>query len=238
MMRKGTIFYTDNELDGTRISRLSQESIAASGLPVVSCSLKPIDFGRNIVLEGLERGYYAMVLQIVAALEASDCEQVFFAEHDVLYSPTHWDLNIERQDIFYYNVNNWRWPYGEDWAITYSGLTSLSMMTCSRDLALNHYRKRRDHIDRFCLFEDRSREPKWGRRLGYEPGTKRRRRGGFSDDEHIKVRSEFPNIDIRHSRTFSAPKVRLEDFKHKPEDFVQAPIDEIPGWDLRELFGL
>lgn len=88
------------------------------------------------------------------------------------------------------------------------------------------------------LDKERSREPRWARRFGYEPGTKKKRNGGFTDEEHIKRRSEFPNVDIRHNRTFSRPKIRLDEFKHKPNTWYEAKMDEIPGWNLKELFNL
>ena len=60
----------------------------------------------------------------------------------------------------------------------------------------------------------------------------------MSDEEHIKVRSELPNIDIRHGRTFSRPKVTLAEFRHPPGDWFQAGMDDIPGWDLKLMFNL
>jgi len=66
-----------------------------------------------------------------------------------------------------------------------------------------------------------------GKEVGYEPGYKKRRRGGITDEDHIKRRSEFPNIDIRHPGTFSAPKITLESFKHKPENWDEKPIEEM-----------
>ncbi|MBU2051242.1 MAG: glycosyltransferase, partial [Gammaproteobacteria bacterium] len=51
---KGIVYYTDNRLD-PEIMAACQRQISKSGLPIVSVSLKPIDFGENIVLD-LERG--------------------------------------------------------------------------------------------------------------------------------------------------------------------------------------
>ena len=55
-MTKGIIYYTDNKLKEPLFS-LVQKYISASELPIVSCSLKPINFGKNIVLENRERSY-------------------------------------------------------------------------------------------------------------------------------------------------------------------------------------
>lgn len=241
-MNGGIVYYTDCRLENSRyepILRLSRETIAASSLPVSSCSLnKPIDFGSNVVLLGRERGYDTMVEQILMALENSKADYVFFCEHDVLYHRSWFDFVPPEPGLFYYNVNNWRWLWPEDRLITYGTLLSLSQMCCNRELAVSHFRQRLERINEFVLYEVKSREPKWARRLGYEPGTKPRRRGGLTDEEHAKVRSEFPNIDIRHKRTFSSPKVTLDSFRHPPDDWTEASISEIPGWNLKGLVEL
>lgn len=233
----GIIYYTDNRLKGSIFS-LVQKYIAASGLPIVSCSLRPINFGKNIVLEGREHSYPTMALQILTALENLDTDYVFFCEHDVLYHPSHFDFIPERDDIYYYNVNNFRWWYGSPTAISYDELTSLSSLCCNRKLAIEHYKYRLKVIKETGLDKMRSREPRWARRFGYEPGTKKRRNGGITNEDHIKRKSEFPNIDIRHTGTFSAPKITLESFKHKPTNWREANISEIPGWNLKAMFNL
>lgn len=233
----GIIYYTDNRLEGT-IFELSQRSILNAKLPIVSCSLRPIYFGKNIVLPGRERSYPTMCEQIFTALKASQATYVFFCEHDVLYHPSHFNFIPERDDVYYYNINNWRWDYPKDRLIHYDGLTSLSMLCCNRELAVGHYAHRLRLIEEQGLDKIRSREPRWARQFGYEPGTKPRRRGGVTDEEHIKRRSEYPNIDIRHRRTFSQPKTTLDSFKHPPPDWAETTMDQIPGWNLRELFQL
>jgi hypothetical protein len=236
-MDKGIIYYTDNNISGP-IFEKSQETILASGLPIVSCSLKPIDFGSNIFLGGYERSYPTKCLQILTALKASRATYVFFCEHDVLYHPSHFDFYPYKDDVYFYNVNNWRWWFKSDSAISYDGLTSLSMMCCNRELAIKHYEYRLNLIEEQGLDKIRSREPRWARRFGYEPGTKPKRRGGVTDETHIKWRSEYPNVDIRHSKTFSAPKITLKSFKHPPENWKERVIEDIEGWNLREVFGL
>ena len=236
-MTKNIIYYTDCRI-GPPIIPACQKQLLKANLPIVSVSLKPIDFGQNIVLEGLNRSYPTMALQILTALEASKADFVFFCEHDVLYHPSHFDFTPERDDIYYYNINNWRWLFGRETAITYDGLTSLSGLCCNRELAVKHYKYRLKMIEEGRLDKTRSREPRWARLFGYEPGTKKRRRGGITDEEHIKRRSEYPNVDIRHKWTFSSPKVHLHNFKHAPVNWQEVQIGEIPGWDLKKIFDL
>lgn len=236
----GAIFYTDFHCD-PKIMRICQEQIRRGfDGDIVSVSLnKPLDFGRNLVHEDpLGRSYPAMVRQIIMGLEALTTDYVYFLEHDVCYHPSHFDFIPPTDDVFYYNVHNWRWLYPQDYLITYNELTSLSGMCCSRELALRHYQLRWKRIDEFELYAIRSREPKWARKLGYEPGTKPRRRGGITDEGHVKWKSTLPNIDIRHGKTFSAPKVLQEHFKKAPTDWRSAGMGEIPGWDLKAMFNL
>jgi hypothetical protein len=176
-----------------------------------------------------------MVKQIVTALTALDTDIVFFLEHDILYHPTHFDFTPPREDVYYYNINNWRWGIKEDFAITYDGLHSLSMLCCYRKTALDHYTGRLKYIENRGLEKEKGHEPLWVRVLGYEPGTKPRRKGGFSDEMFEVWRSELPNIDIRHRYTFSPPKYRLEDFRHPPTNWRQEKIENVPGWNLGEL---
>lgn len=235
-MNRGIIYYTDNRL-GEPIFSLVQKQILNSGLPIVSVSLKPIDFGKNIVLN-LPPGFLTMIKQIVTALEASNSRYVFFCEHDCLYPTSHFDFTPKRDDIFYYNANVWRWNYPKNRAVTYDRLISLSCLCVNRKFALDHYRMRLKKIKDLKYDADIRREPAWARRWGYEPGTKRTGRGGFSDDTFETWRSREPIIDIRHGKTFSQSKVTLDSFIHKPVNFREITLDKIPGWNLNKLFRL
>src|SRR3990167_8899734 len=100
---KNIIYYTDNRL-AEPIYLLVQHFLLESGLPIISASLKSINFGENVVIEG-ERSYPTMVAQIISCLERSTAKYVFFAEHDCLYSKSHFDFIPPKDDIFYYNEN-------------------------------------------------------------------------------------------------------------------------------------
>jgi len=234
---KGIIFYTDSRIKEP-VKSVVMDLIKKAELPIVSCSLSPLDFGKNVVLENEVRSYPTMVRQILMALENLDTKYVFYCEHDVLYPKEHFDFTPTKDDVFYYNINAWRWWIVGGWAITYDELHSLSGMCCNREFALEHYRMRMKKIEEWGLDKLRSREPRQGQKWGYEPGSKPKRRGGFSDDVMETWKSEKPIVDIRHTRTFSAPKICLEDFKHKPTNWRQISYKDIPDWNLDELFQL
>ena len=236
-LTKGCIWYSDLRPKKFILKKCQDVLRENCPYPIVSVSLNlPIDFGtKNLVLENRERSLPTMLDQIVMGLEALDTDIVFFLEHDVMYHPSHFDFTPPTDYIFYYNINNYRWAVKEDFAVTYGGLHSLSALCCYRKLALEHFKKRVAYIKEKGWDIDRAREPRWGRTLGYEPGTKPRRRGGFSDDTFEVWKSEVPNLDIRHRHCFSSPKTHKEDFKHVPEDFKQVSLEEVPYWNLKAL---
>ena len=227
---RGIIYYTPNNVAEPLFTAV-QTQILKAGLPIVSVSLKPIRFGKNIVLD-LEPGVVTMTKQILTALEKSESKYVFFCEHDVLYHPSHFDFTPPTDDTYYFNENVWRWDFPKDRLIGYDGLKSLSGMCCNRELAVNHYRRKME-----LIIEKRwenGRDPYWARRIGYEPG-KPKRRGGFLDEKKDTWKSEYPLIDIRHTGTITKPKVNLDSFKRQPTGWKEIKISDIEGWEFKNL---
>ncbi len=239
-MTKGCIYYTDNRVVEPIFSKV-QEILTKIGkeknLPITCVSLASTDFGdTRIVVKNRQRSYPTYIFQIMTALENAQEDYVFFCENDVLYHPTHFDFTPPKDDVFYYNDNVWRWKLWDFKLIRYDKMRPLSCLCCNRLFALDHYKKRWKAVHDLGLDHFRSREPRQGRIWGYEPGTKARRRGGFSNDVCEMFSSELPNIDIRHRRTFSSIKCDLSDFKNQPENWREIRYDQIPGWDLRKVF--
>lgn len=210
-MIKGVIHYSDGRIEDP-IRAMVQESIEDSGLQIVSSYLTP----------GEERCYPQMVRQIIECLTRSEAQAVFFCEHDVIYSKSHFEFWPERDDLFYYNRNVWRWDYPENRYITYDRMISLSALCVNRLFALDHFTRRLAAIVEGGNDTAQKGEPDWVRKMGYEPGTKKIKRGGFSDDDFETWASERPLIDIRHDKTFSPRKVQLADFTHPPVNWREA----------------
>jgi len=239
MERIGAIYYTDSLMEASPIIKICREQIKKvfKG-ELVSVSLKPLDFGQNIALEGKTRSYPTMVLQIITALEASTADYVYFLEHDVIYSASHFLFTPSQKNIFYYNENILRWRFGSNVAITYDRMLPLSCLCVNRLFALEHYRMRQKKIVEMGWDKDTKGDPIWMRKMGFEPGTKKKKRGGLTDDDFETWRSESPVIDIRHSGAFSPPKCTLESFKHLPTGWKERKIEEIEEWDLKKLFNI
>jgi len=233
---KSIIYYTDCRIRDPIKSKV-REQILKSGLPVYTTSPKPIGFGMNTVVEG-QWGAFAMLQQIFVALSQADSKYVFFCEHDVLYPPSHFDFTPPRDDIYYYNDHVWRWNYPLDRLITYDRLISLSSLCANRRLLLYQYIQRMQLVIGNGWYKDTKRDPIWARRMGFEPGTKKKSRGGYFDDDFDTWKSEEPIIDIRHGLTYSRQKVELREFKHAPTNWRETTMDKIPYWNLKEMFHL
>lgn len=223
---RGIVYYTHNCLWKGMMEAV-QEQLLKVGLPIVNVSLTPMDFGTNIVLDA-KPGVITMFKQILAGLEASDADAIFLCEHDVLYHRSHFDFVPSDPSVYYFNTNVWRWKYPRDHFITYDHLISLSGLCANRSLLLNHYYKRLELIEKRGWKEGR--DPNWARKIGYEPG-KLRRRGGFMDEATAEWHSDYPNIDIRHRRTITPPKVTLESFRHLPTGWRETTAEHIEGWE-------
>jgi hypothetical protein len=215
---KGLLYYTDNRLDGDIMAACQRQvEIARDGHDLVSVSLRPMLFGRNVTLDG-ERGPLMMFRQILVALEALDTDVVFFVEHDVLYHPSHFDFNPPRRDLFYYNNNVWKVDAENGQALFhYSNHTS--QLCAYRELLLEHYRKRVELVE----------ANGYSRRMGYEPGT--HGRADRVDDYKCDTwMSEGPNIDLRHEHNLTPSRWRKDQFRNQRYTRGWTEADEVPGW--------
>jgi len=220
----GCIYYTDNQLDET-IMKVCQKQLlkAVNGKKIVSISLKPLDFGQNIVLP-LERGYLTMFKQILAGLEALDTDIVYFCEHDVLYHPSHFDFLPPQNDVFYYDDNYWFLRMTDGFALHYD-VSPLSSLCAYRQPLIAHYR------ERIALVEKEG----FSYRIGFEPMTHHRIK--WQNWYGFEVRkSSSPCIDICHGGNVTRKRWTKDLFRRQPTDWIESDIDHIPGWNnVRKL---
>lgn len=228
-MNKELVYYTDNRLDPS-IMDACQRQLKQCGLPIISVSLKPIDFGQNITLD-LKRGYLTMFRQILTGLEASTANVVFFCEHDCLYDKSHFEFVPPRTDIFYYNVNVWKVRASDGHALKVDDCKQTSGLCAYRLLLLSHYRKRVERVVR----------DGFSQRLGFEPGT--HGRAERIDDYGCEAwMSDQPNIDIRHEHNLTASRWCKGQFRNHRYTRGWTEADTVPGWGVtgrrfKELLG-
>lgn len=245
-LKKGIIFFTDNELN-PEIAHSVQSNLSniarQKSIPIISSSLKKLEFGdKNIHFPSRKRGTLTMFVQILAALEHSHCEIVYFCEHDVLYHPSHFDFIPPTDDAYYYNTNVWKLWLDDRIATRVKTSTQVSGLAGYRDLLFGHYQRRVEKIlqnqkDLKAMGMEIKNDG-FSKHMGYEPGGHSKPRGVDEYQMHT-WESEWPNVDIRHGGNFSKGRRRPEEF-HDPrwaEGWTESK--EIPGWgDVTDIIKL
>jgi len=220
MSCKGIIYYTDNRLDD-RIASGVRRQIAASNLPIVSVSLKPLEFGKNICVP-YRRGYLTLFKQILVGLWAAESDYIFMCEHDVLYHPSHFEFVPQRDDVYYYNNNAYKWNIKTGQVVSYD-CWWLSQLCASRKILIEHYTRK------IQIIESEGKKL-WNWR--FEPGTKR----GIDTYQTRHWKSDHPNIDIRHGKNLTGMKrFHPSEFRGNPDkvcpNFKETSLDKLSGWN-------
>lgn len=231
---KGIIYYTDNQLN-LKISHKIQNHLKkiseAKHIPIVSVSLKPMPhFGNHNIYLPLERSYITMFKQILAGLEASTADIIFFCEHDCLYHPSHFDFTPPTKDAYYYNTNVWKVRFSDGHAVHYD-VQQTSGLCAYRDLLIAHYKERIRRIEADWDKLPNHKMGKYSYSMGLEPGTRDKPKG-VDDFKAKSWESEFPNLDIRHGNNLTSARDHwsLEEFRGKKRSMGWIESDNIPGW--------
>jgi hypothetical protein len=208
MPTKSCIYYTSNRLDEKIMLACQRQLRRAFEGEVVACSLKPINFGDKRIVLDKQPGYKTMFEQILAALEASTSEIVFFCEHDVLYPKAHFDYT-PAENKFYYDIN-W-WKVRKDGLAVHWDAAQVSGLCCYRELAIKFYKERIATYD----------ENKFDRK--FEPTV---------ETQYETWKAPEPHIDIRHGSNTTYNKWRLSHFRKKETavNFKSSTVDKIIGW--------
>ncbi len=218
---KGIVFYTDNKLN-LKIAHAVQDRLAHISfdrkLPIISASLKPMKFGKNIYLN-LPRGYLTMAKQILAALEASEADVIYFCEHDVLYDPSHFDFTPLKKDVYYYNTNTWRVRISDGHALYTDNLQQLSGLVAYRETLIKHFQ---DRVQLLTWADNQvkvgSHDEGWFnkyvRSLGFEPGTHNRPER-IDDLKAESFQSKKPNLDLRHEGNLTPSRWKKDQFRNQ-----------------------
>lgn len=237
---KGVIYYTDGRLESSNFGQIVRDQIL-KGIKekhIISATLAPLNFGKNIVLDKYKPGILTMFRQILAALESSTADVIFFCEHDVLYHPKHFDFLPLRSDVFYYNTNVWKVRAEDGFAWRVDDMKQVSGLVANRELLVGHYRRRiakilRNQAD-FIERGESYKNDGYSRHMGFEPGTHRYPRG-VDEYEVASYESLYPNLDIRHDKNLTPSKWKPEDFRDPKyaEGWRECALRDgtIKGWE-------
>lgn len=232
-LTKGIVYYTDNLADEKIATAVRKQLLKCmKSKHIVSVSLKPIDFGTNIVVEA-ERGFLTMARQILSGLEASHADVIFLCEHDVLYHPSHFDFLPDKDDIYYYNTNIWQVRSSDGHALYTDDCKKLSQLCAYRSTLITHFKKR------ILLMEAKLRETggededfrRFIRQMGFEPGSHNR----TERVDDLKAMSRFstqPNIDIRHDTNLTPTRFNKAQYKNEKYTRGWKEAGEVPGWGV------
>ena len=221
-LKKGIVYYTDNKLDDV-ILRTCQEHIQKSGLPIVSVSLEPLAFGTNVHLP-LERGHLTMFKQILAGLEASEADIIFFCEHDVMYHPSHFNFTPSEKDTYYYNTNVWKVRVEDGHCMRVDDCRQLSGLCAYKETLIKHYKERVRRVE----------SEGFTRKMGFEPGThNRKERVDYLKSE--KYESLLPNLDLRHAQNLTPSRWSQEEFVDKRYTKGWKEAEHVEGWDIKNI---
>ena len=178
-MEKCIVYYTDSRLEG-ELAALVRKQIhkASGGMPIVSVSQKPLDFGNNICVGMKPPCYLSLYEQLLAGMEATPSGAVvYLCEHDVFYHPSHFKFIPMREDKIYYNLNRFYWNRHKDFFLRSIGKRALSQAVAYKDVLLAH-----------------AKEQVEARNLNIASPC----RGPF-----LNFTSKFPNVDTRHGGNLS-----------------------------------
>jgi len=108
-MNKTIIYYTSNKEDESFEQKIRDQIIRTSnGLPIISVSQKPIDFGTNVCVGDVGISYLNAFRQLLIGCEKATTEYVVMAESDCLYPETgYFDFVPTNPNMIYSYNNNW-----------------------------------------------------------------------------------------------------------------------------------
>lgn len=112
-MDKGmtVIYYTSNRECEEFEARIRENILGVcGGLPIISVSQKPIDFGYNIVVGDVGASGFNMFRQVQLACRVATTRFVISAEADCLYPPDYFQFVPPRDDVCYRNSNLYVMP--------------------------------------------------------------------------------------------------------------------------------
>jgi len=103
-LSKTVLYYTSNREKPEFEAKVRQTTLEnCGGIPIISVSQKPIDFGENICVGDVGCSYVNAFRQILIGAKAAKTDYLYFAESDFLYPPAYFSFNPTGKDLYRYN---------------------------------------------------------------------------------------------------------------------------------------
>jgi hypothetical protein len=220
----GIVYYSDGRADEAILSACQSQLVRASnGLPISAVTLCAIPWEFSVKCDqamvlNAGRSYLTMFRQILIGLERLTTEYAFLAEHDVIYSESHFQFRPPNDSTYFYDLNWWKVDAKTGHAVTYKAKQT-SQLCANRQLLIEHYRKRIAIVER----------DGFSMKQGFEPGSHNRKER-VDDVPSAVWRSAAPNIDIRHGSNLTPSRWKREQFRHACNCAEWQEADAVPGW--------
>jgi hypothetical protein len=207
-VKKAIVYYTDSVSVPDYISEAVQYQLNQAGIPIISVSHKPMDFGTNVCVGDIGRSRVSMTKQVLLGLSNTDADVVFLAEHDVLYHKCHFDFVPTDANTLYFNQNLWR-VRASDGVNRKDEVHGAKSQACAfRECLQGRFKERLD-----CFMNDQPPSGLHGFRW-----YKREPESMSAVYKFGQWASEVGNIDIRHGGNLTGGRT----FRNKGKS--------IPGW--------
>lgn len=205
--RSTIIYYTSNREDPGFEQRVRENILKnCGGLPIISVSHQPIDFGQNICVGDVGTSGFNMFRQVEIACQSADTPFIISAEADCLYPPDYFEFIPPKLDVAYRDSNLYVMPDHRDFFFKKSeGATHAQVV--GREFYLSVLKK---------LFEG---APQWSVEEKNFPKERLRKSDIF--DEIIHWESKNPVFQIKTHKG-------MRYYTHSD----RTPIPEIPYWGL------
>lgn len=152
------IYYTantENEVFEKKIRDVIFKN--SGGLPIISVSRKPIDFGENICIGEQPVNYANLNRQLLVGLKAAKTKFCMAAESDTLYPPEYFRFtpSIEDHVFSYSNIYViYTWPSKRYYGVFWKKPITCAARICGRDLWIKAIERLLDPDDWFGPVDD------------------------------------------------------------------------------------
>jgi hypothetical protein len=182
------VYYTSNREKPDFEERVKENILKVSGgLPIISVSHKPINFGKNICVGDVGTSGFNMFRQVQIALREVKTDFAISAEADCLYPPDYFQFIPPRTDMCYRSDNLYVMPDARDYFF-YKKEGATHAQVIGRKFYL-------DTLER--LFEG---APQWSVEEKNFPKERRRQEDVFTPDEITHWTTKNPIFQIKTHR--------------------------------------
>jgi hypothetical protein len=136
------VYYTANHISDY-FARHTQMALreAIGDAPLVSVSKKPMDFGRNIVVD-LPRSHLNIYRQALIGAREAQTKYIALTEDDVFYVREHFQYRPRSDCNFAYNIGHWNVYTWKPGLYSWKGRKNLGQLICLRELFIEAMEER------------------------------------------------------------------------------------------------